>query len=203
MQSRFSILRRAALWLRRIPYRQGYGIHSPWAFNLVTGVIYEKGNFYAYGDLHRQRTSALTREKDDRLLLRLANDFQPSRAIVWGGDAVSEPLRYLRAGCSSCDYRRMGKDDAELLRRTLDEWDGIDLLYIDDAERWRDIVGEVLPFSRARTCIIIRCVGGRARDDWRAIIADERVRVSFDLYYLGILCFDPRFAKQDYIINYT
>ena len=191
------------LWLRRLPYRRGYGIHSPWAFNLVTGVIYEKESFYAYGVLHRQRTSSLTREKDDRLLLRLANESQPSCAVVWGGESVEDSFRYLKAGCRSCDYRHLGNGDMDMLRQTLDEWDGLDFLYVDDAEGWREVVEAALPFSHARTCIVIRNVCGRARKAWRELIADERVRVSFDLYYLGILYFDTRFAKQDYIINYT
>lgn len=191
------------LWLRRLPYRRGYGIHSPWAFSLVTGVIYEKENFYSYEELRRQRVSALSREKDDRLLLRLANEAQPSRAVVWGGESVEDSLRYLKAGCRNCDFRRMGQGDMGLLRQTLEEWGSIDLLYVDDAEGWREVVEEALPFSRVRTCIIIRCVGGKARQEWLGLIADERVRISFDLYYLGLLYFDTRFAKQDYIINYT
>lgn len=203
MQRHIPFLRRASLWLHRLPYRRGYGIHSPWAFNLVTGVIYEKGEYYSYEPLRCRRTSDATCEKDDRLMLRLANAFQPSRTVVWGGDAAAEPLRYMQAGRKACDYRHIESGNAEALRQTLEDWGSIDMLYVDDAEAWRSVAEECLPYVHAHTCIIIRNIGGRAREDWNALIADGRIRLSFDLYYLGILCFDGRFAKQDYVINYT
>ena len=34
-------------WLLRFRKRCGYGIHSPFAFQFVTGVIYEKGAYFA------------------------------------------------------------------------------------------------------------------------------------------------------------
>ena len=145
----------------------------------------------------------ITREKDDRLLLRLINRFQPSRAAVWGGEAVREPLRYMQAGRRSCQYQCFGHDDMGLLRAALAEWGSIDFLYVDDAEAWPKVVEVCLPYVHSRTCIVVRNVGGSAWAAWQALIADERVQLSFDLYYLGVLCFDRRFSKQDYIINYT
>ena len=38
---------RSLRWLRRFRKRRGYGIHSPAAFQFVTGVVYEKGEYYA------------------------------------------------------------------------------------------------------------------------------------------------------------
>lgn len=203
MQRHVSVLKRVILWFRRLPYRRGYGIHSPWAFSFVTGVIYERGEFYAYEALRRQRGSDATSEKDDRLLLRLANAFQPSRAIVWGGESVGEPLRYMKAGRSACEYRHLHPGDGGQMEYVLKEWGSVDMLYVDDASAWRDVVEAALPYVHAHTCVIIRNVGGADGGVWQEVIADSRVRLSFDLYYLGILCFDPRFAKQDYVINYV
>lgn len=38
-------------WLLRFRHRRGYGIHSPFAFSFVTGVVYEQGTYYAYPEL--------------------------------------------------------------------------------------------------------------------------------------------------------
>ena len=37
--------------LKRIRHRRGYGVHSPFAFNFLTYVVYERGEYYAYRDL--------------------------------------------------------------------------------------------------------------------------------------------------------
>ena len=71
--------RRCLRWMRRFRHRRGYNIHSPFAFNLVTGVIYERGAYYAYDDLRnlRKTVPSKLRERDDRLLLRLINASAP------------------------------------------------------------------------------------------------------------------------------
>lgn len=90
----FTMLHSALLWLRRIRHRRGYGIHSPWVFGLVVGVIYESESYYAYSALHSVEGWRL---KDLRLLLRLANHFQPEQITLCG---VSKELGpWLHAGC--------------------------------------------------------------------------------------------------------
>ena len=37
-------LKRPFIWLRRFRHRCGYGVHSPFAFNLITQVIYENNS---------------------------------------------------------------------------------------------------------------------------------------------------------------
>ena len=44
-------LKRPFIWLSRFRHRCGYGVHSPFAFNLITQVIYESTPYYKYKDL--------------------------------------------------------------------------------------------------------------------------------------------------------
>lgn len=88
------MLHSTLLWLRRIRHRRGYGIHSPWVFSLVVGVIYETEAYYAYSVLPPVQG---WRPKDLRLLLRLANHFQPTSITLCG---VSKELGpWLHSGC--------------------------------------------------------------------------------------------------------
>ena len=78
VMNRYSdLLPRCLRWLLRFRHRCGYGIHSPFAFGFVTGVIYESGQYYAYAPLHRcfqeQKAADGLRECDLRLLFRVAN----------------------------------------------------------------------------------------------------------------------------------
>ena len=42
----------------------------------------------------------------------------------------------------------------------------------------------------------------RDKSVWQQLIADNRVRISFDLYYCGIMLFDSHRTKKNYIINF-
>ncbi len=106
MLHRFSTLRRTLRWLRRIGHCAGFGIQSPFAYNLVTRVVYEKEAFYAYEPLARTVETAADglRLCDARLLLRLVNDHQP-RTVLVAGRRTAAAARYLQAGKPSALMR--------------------------------------------------------------------------------------------------
>ena len=104
---------------RTIFCRGGYGVHSPFVFELITNVIEERKYYYCYMQLqtvrlqilqrkdeimvgHRKRTikKALKKygytESEHRLLFRLTNRFQPKNIYVVGSDFGLTPL-YLTA----------------------------------------------------------------------------------------------------------
>ena len=56
-------LKRPFIWLLRFRHRCGYGVHSPFAFNLITQVIYENTPYYKYKDL-AGKEKILVFEKD-------------------------------------------------------------------------------------------------------------------------------------------
>ena len=56
-------LKRPFIWLYRFRHRCGYGVHSPFAFNLITHVIYESTAYYKYEELARAQKQ-LEPEKD-------------------------------------------------------------------------------------------------------------------------------------------
>ena len=39
-------------------------------------------------------------------------------------------------------------------------------------------------------------------DYWRELVDDERTGVTFDLYYCGIIFFDNKKFKRNYIVNF-
>ena len=41
------------VWLMRVRKRKGYGVHSPFAFDLVTNVLYNKEEYYAYTEMDK------------------------------------------------------------------------------------------------------------------------------------------------------
>jgi predicted O-methyltransferase YrrM len=59
---------------RKIRYGRGYGIHSPFAYNLITKVIEEKSSFYAYKEVENFRKKLLA--GNDELSLITAKETQ-------------------------------------------------------------------------------------------------------------------------------
>ena len=39
------------VWCCRVRHRRGYGVHSPYAYNLIKQVFFETETFYAYEEL--------------------------------------------------------------------------------------------------------------------------------------------------------
>ena len=138
-------LKRPFIWLYRFRHRCGYGVHSPFAFNLITHVIYESTAYYKYEELAKAQKQ-LELEKDKRwkyeskkvkrLLFRLVNYTQPE-TIVDAGTLAASAL-YLKAGKEGADYTS-ASDLSELF---LESGVPVDFLYLHDY-RHPDFVEEV------------------------------------------------------------
>lgn len=186
-------LKRTWIWLCRIRHRRGYGIHSPFAFNLVKGVIYERAPFYAYSPLHQLRKGrdCHTSERDDKLLFRLINDHQPDTALLLCPE-TDIGADYLKAGCTKCQFYT----DKDAIHP-----DRFDFIYIN---KEHPSVEELISLTNSRTLVILRNIR-RSEETlawWKSLQERQEIRVTFDLYEIGLAYTETRLNKQDYIINY-
>lgn len=123
------------LWLRRIRHRRGYGIHSPWVFELVAGVVYQSSS-YAYYGYATLPAVAGWRQKDLRLLLRLSNHFQPAAIALCG---VTEGVgAWLQAGCHRAQMHSEPAAIPHIVMRRADGAECIITRTCDDS-LWRKI----------------------------------------------------------------
>ena len=186
-------------WLRRFRKRCGYNIHSPFAFNFVTGVIYEAGRFYAYSALESQGVNVPKRArlKDDRLVFRVVNFAEPKRIVAVGPDA--EAFRH------TCDYIRAARNCPLCVNPRIDELKATppDFLYTD-CEDWKAHVDHFLPHIHDRSALLIKGIyrSKASLQAWKQLVAQPEVRVSFDLYDFGICFFEKRLNKEHFVINY-
>ena len=164
------------VWLSRFNHSRGFGIQSPSDYWFVRYVINEHWPYYQYEELGR-KDDWLTR-KLGRLYFRLTNWRQPT---VIESDGYRD---YMQAGCKQAVF---GKS-SEMVRMTLDG---------DYRHHLSSIYNKVMDDS-------ILIVEGISRDTdfWQELREDERARVTFDLYYCGIVLFDKKRHKQNYIINF-
>ena len=182
------------VWLLRFRHRRGYGVHSPFAFDFITDVVYQRLPYYKYRELtllERAQASARGRDwgyesrKVKRLLFRIVNYCRPQLIVDAG--RLSASALYLKAACTRAEYTPF--------------------LYLHDYRR-PEFVEEVFRLCADRTTgqsvFVVEGIGyTRAmRHLWRRMQQHERVGITFDLYDLGILFFDRTKNKQHYVVNF-
>ena len=167
---------RPLVWVSRIGHCRGFGIQSPTDYWLVRYVINEHWPYYQYDRLGKN-DDWLTR-KLGLLYFRIANWRQPK---MIESDNYRE---YLQAGCRNATFG----ENSELIRFSLVGDYRSRLIYI---------------YNKVETDTVL-IVDGIRRDKnfWRELKDDERVRVTFDLFYCGIVLFDKKRQKQNYIVNF-
>lgn len=203
-------LKRPFIWLRRFRHRCGYGVHSPFAFDLITRVIYEKTPYYKYKDLAEEEEKLAPEKgvcweyesrKVKRLLFRLVNYARPDTLVDFG--TLSASSLYLKAGKEGADYL-----SASSLSELFPEAGvAVDFLYLHDyrrAELMEEAFGICASCATEKSLFVIEGIRytPQMRALWRQIQEDERVGITFDLYDLGIVFFDKTKIKQDYIVNF-
>lgn len=229
--------------IRKIRHRKGFGVHSPFAYNLITRVIEERCGYYAYQQVSEvwraQVRNKLTAEeysmcmpfseKNGQLLFRLVNRFRPGSVFeygsFWGISTLylhlgnphariicAEPHSYV---CNLSKNLFSTKPSVRFLNSGfsdgLSEYiDGIKspgficIHRLSSAEEYESVFEQLYPCINKSVILFVEGIrsGDKALQAWRKFIADERVRVTMDLFDSGIAVCDPKLNKQDYIVAF-
>lgn len=219
-----NILKRFYIACIRFRHRHGYGVHSPFAFDLITGVIYGRYHFYAYESLFKQRLKLSLglphySIRVDKLLFRLVNRFQPNLVVEVGtGSGLS--IRYMAAAKkearyvtfdverhedvslmlkeASVEYQTFHAEDAKEL---LQNFPSIDLLHIAHTPNYEAVFEEALSHVSSKSLFVVEGIyeSEAKLAWWKQIVADSRTGVTFDLYEMGLVFFDTSRPKQHYV----
>ncbi len=201
------ILLRTYIWLCRFRHRRGYGVHSPFAYNLIKGVFYEQGTYYAYKHLHELRNSnrlSITKhhaERIDKLLFRIANYAVP-KTIWFYGKEDSPTIEYLKAARPNACIRIL--PDKAACRQAIATCTVPDMLCLSSSESPKellDLMEKKAPAHAVTTwCGIHR--NTRIRYSWKQCIEKQNAGVTFDLYDIGVIFYNGNIQKQHYIVNF-
>ncbi|MBO4431769.1 MAG: hypothetical protein J5790_10565 [Bacteroidaceae bacterium] len=145
-----NLRRTISLILTAIPravHRRGFGVQSPWAYELIRDVLFEKLSYYAYDE---QKLSTPMQQQ----LFRIRNHFQGQPIIV-----IDE------------------KGEKAVQR---DE--------------------EVLQTATPDTVLIIEHINDENADLWTKMVDDSRAIITFDMRKRGLVIFDKKRIKQNYIL---
>lgn len=170
-------LKRWLIWFSRIHKCRGFGIQSPTDYAFVRYVVNEHWPYYAYDKLKDEKDWLPS--KLGKLFFRLANWRQPQYMLL------DEFKEFWLAGCKGIRFTH-DIERVELARIMIEDHEGFERL---------------IPRCDDRSVLV---VDGIYRDweRWHALVQDNRVVTTFDLYYCGILFFDNKRYKQHYTINF-
>lgn len=229
--------------IRKIRHRKGFGVHSPFAFSLITQVIDEKTPFYAYSRIRQLRRLYVSnrmlvpgrsrrrgyREKELFLLYRLVNRFRSQEILELnnnGGMATfamslpnsnshvlsqgTEP-RYLQQanriiageGCRNIELYDL---PFEPFCQRLPAGYKADFILIHKSASLN--ASRLYPLLHAylheRTIVVIEGIHaeGEMRALWNLFKSSPDVRVSMDLYDIGLAICHNKLYKQHYIVSF-
>lgn len=185
-------------WLRRIKYCRGFGVQSPSAYRFIRYVINEHYPYYAYDELRKElpRLDSLTRKRME-LYFRISNYRQASLWLDYSrrDDTIAT---YVGRGCNATQVRRI----TDLRQITAD--DRIEVLRICPTAGSEAVLEAALQKADDHTLFIIEDIGynDTAKRMWQTLLESDIASVSYDLYYLGIVFFDRKRYKANYVVNF-
>ena len=185
------LFRRPWIWLSRFRKRKGYGVHSPFAYSFIRGVVLETSAYYAYSELAGLhpwwvRWFRLYPLECRQLLFRLANFAEPKRVALLTDDEATK--QYIQAAVPRAEMATAARK-AEFVM--------VGEEHLKEAEA----VAREMPEEGMLVCEGIHA-SRRAREIWRAIQQSPHTGVTFDLYTYGVAFFNPKLHKQHYKVNF-
>ena len=188
------------VWLRRSRHSRGFGVQSPWAYRFIRYVVNEHYPYYAYDDLSRLYEGYPKQiQKLCRLYFRIANFWQAEQALDYSAASETDVIRlygtFMKRGCN--------KLEVVLVRHAAD-FSSVRLMRLSVEGDYRQVFEKAVSLANASTMIIVEQIkrDKESRIFWKSIVDDPRCISTFDLYYCGIIFFDKKRYKENYVVNF-
>lgn len=207
----------------------GFGVHSPWAYDLIEFVINEKLPYYAYEDLYpfwEKAPQYLPQypQSRDELLFRLVNRFNPGFILEVGTGAgvstgylasVSKDSKVVTVDHKHPAVKEVRKnlkripnieyivadDVLEAVQEILDGGVMPKFVHVAHTSQWRQVVELLIPRMESDAVIVVEDLGKKEKKEWwKGVIQNERVGVTFQMSKVGLLFFDLKKTKQHYLL---
>ena len=188
------------VWLRRSRHSRGFGVQSPWAYRFIRYVVNEHYPYYAYDDLSRLYEGYPKQiQKLCRLYFRIANFWQAEQALDYSAASETDVNRlygtFMKRGCNKLEVVPV---------RHAGDFSSVRLMRLSVEGDYRQVFEKAVSLANASTMIIVEQIkrDKESRTFWKSIVDDPRCISTFDLYYCGIIFFDKKRYKENYVVNF-
>lgn len=227
MSQLYRLLTSPVKLLYKAQHHKGHGIHSPFAYSFIRDVIEEKIPYYGYADIYyllsEEFPDWVCDTKTQKLLFKTVNYFKVQNLLILGaGNGVN--TFYLTAPSSKIKCMGVETDvsNNNLARDLYSKWKrdieqstdpfptlsyAPDCIYVNlnnykvDPET---LIIYILSLVSSHSLVIIEGIRTNYRTQmlWKRFIGHDDIRVSMDLFEIGILFFDKKFFKQNYRLSF-
>lgn len=190
--------KRIWIWISRCTHSLGFGVQSPNDYRYICDVVNQHYPYYAYESLRviYPDLSSVMRKLYE-LYFRMINDRQPSLIVDYRPDCNASGA-YMQAGCHSAQYTKINSVQdfpdsslASFIRLTFDS---------DAPSAIRSLLNKI----NDKSVLVLEGIykNNTSKRLWKEIIINKKTTVTFDLYFCGIIFFDKKRYKQNYIVNF-
>lgn len=208
-------------WLQRKKQSKGHGVHSPFAFDLITNVIHSPHSFYAFSDIsetlfyNKFDVDSIT--KHNHLSFRLVHYFQTKRILeINSGNGINTLFLMAASPKIICQCVETDEAMAEVAVRLLKQMgrrceinpslsdckgERYEAIFVNLEENKIPDLNILLQLSHASTFWVFHPIkNGAGKQFWNKIVQDMRVRIAFDAKDSGIVFLRPTFYKECYFV---
>lgn len=194
-------------WLQRQKQSRGHGVHSPFAFHLITRVIHSPHAYYAFYDipklLEREGIEPRLITPYNHLTFRLQHHFKPANVLeINTGEGVN--TLFLRAAHPGARFTCVENDFSKIsvARKLHANYPGslsfvssipsrdeasFDAIYLRLEEEAFPTIDTLLRLGHEKSFWVIHPIRkGAGKLFWKEIVNDERINATFTLKETGI-----------------
>lgn len=218
-------------WLKYMLLRKSkYSIHSPFVYDFMGKVLYDKGSNRDYDLMLRvsrlvdgKRFATRSRRKQARFLYRLVAYLEPETVLSFGKVSALNTSALALGNLQTKVYLEqtaefmetlssMGVVNVNLIHPETDEEEQLErcntgfVLYgIEDFadDTWNNLE-DGMAQADEDTVLVFEGIHHSRRTEaaWEAIKEDEGVTLTMDLYSMGLVFFREGIEKQDFVLKY-
>jgi hypothetical protein len=197
-------LRYGLSYLRhRFKANNRHGVHSPFVYKLIDTVIYDYRAQKVYREIEN---IAQSRHPDKRmiksmplkvyrLLYRFAVYFKPS-TVFFADDKDDIMAAVFNKAVPGAQIAGLKNHEIPHLG---------DMILVDALRHnMAQYLEQAVPGKHNDTVLIFSNIhrNPNTKQAWKQVKADERVRVTIDLFYIGLVFFNPGMSKEDFRVRY-
>ena len=181
--------------LYRLKARSKYDIHSPFVYKFYSQVLKDHTQYPCYVEL-KNRFPSVHKFKYYRLLYRLSRYLNTGK-IYFKGQEDGAELSYLSGDFREIELQSGNFNISGPLNLTF-----IDLEHLEVVEN--GYFSKLLQHTNQDSVLIIWNLreSGTLRNEWKEIQKNPMVKITIDLFQVGLVFFRDELSKEDFILRF-
>lgn len=207
--------------LKRIKQRRGHGVHSPFAYGLITNVICSPHLYYAFADIEKEISEKGLNSGFvsgiNHLSFRMVNHFNAKNILeINSGKGVNTLFLTAPARDIRCTCVEKRADEIVVAKRLYGELNPkvdlvttlpaggkqcYDAIFINLEKESMPAIETLLSLSHQRTFWVLYPIKSSwSKQFWRNIVNDDRLTATFELKGSGVAFLSTAYNKVNYFV---